>query len=270
MKSCYTIGIDYGTNSVRTVVVDCADGTEVGTSVFSYPTGDQGIILDPADHNLARQNPADYIEGLERSVRGAIEQAASQTGFSPDSVVGIGVDTTGSTPMPVDEANKPLALYPEWRDNPAAHAWLWKDHTGADEAARITDLAQKHRPQFLAKCGNTYSSEWFWSKIWHCLNTSPDVFAAAFSWIELADFVPAVLAGVTDPTAVKRGVCPAGHKAMYCDEWDGLPDKEFLAMLDPKLAELRDRLYEKAYDAGKNHRHIDVRLYGSAQNRKGG
>ena len=249
MKSYYTIGIDYGTNSVRTVVVDCADGTEVGTSVYSYPTGDQGIILDPADHNLARQNPADYVEGLERSVRGALDQAASHTGFSPDSVIGIGVDTTGSTPMPVDKANKPLALYPEWRDNPAAHAWLWKDHTGADEAARITALAREHRPQFLAKCGNTYSSEWFWSKVWNCLNTSPEVFVAAFSWIELADFVPAVLAGVTDPMAVKRGVCPAGHKAMYCDEWDGLPDKEFLAMLDPKLAELRDRLYEKAYDA---------------------
>ena len=245
----YTIGIDYGTNSVRTVVVDCSDGAEVGTSVFSYPTGDQGIILDPADHNLARQNPADYIEGLARSVRGALEQAARQADFSPENVIGIGVDTTGSTPIPVDKDNKPLALYPEWKDNPAAHAWLWKDHTGANEAARITAMAQEHRPQFLAKCGNTYSSEWFWSKIWHCLNTSPDVFDAAFSWVELADFVPAILADVTDPTAVKRGVCPAGHKATWPLERSAFGCKEFLAMLDPKLAELRDRLYEKAYDA---------------------
>ncbi len=247
--SGYTIGIDYGTNTVRTVVVDCADGTEVATSVFPYPTGDQGIILDAADHNLARQNPADYIEGLERSVKDALERAAGQGGFSPEGVIGIGVDTTGSTPIPVDKRNTPLALYPEWKDNPAAQAWLWKDHTAADEAAGITELAREHRPHFLAKCGNTYSSEWFWSKLWHCLNTAPEVFDAAYSWVELADWIPALLAGITDPTAVTRGVCPAGHKAMYCDEWNGLPDREFLAMLDPKLAELRDRLYEKAYDA---------------------
>lgn len=249
MKRYYAVGIDYGTNSVRTLIVDNSDGAEVGTSVFPYPTGDQGIILDHANHNLARQNPADYLEGLEKSVLSALEQAARDQHFSPDNVIGIGVDTTGSTPIPVDETCTPLAFSSEWRDNPAAHAWLWKDHTGADEAARITSLATEHRPEFLAKCGNTYSSEWFWSKLWHCLNTSPDVFDAAYSWVECSDFIPAVLAGVKRPEDVVCGVCAAGHKAMYSDEWCGLPDKEFLAMLDPQLAALRDRLYEKAYDA---------------------
>ena len=245
----FTIGVDYGTNSVRAVVVDCSDGSSAGTCVFNYPSGDQGVILDSSDHHLARQNPADYIEGLEASVKGAIAEAANRDGFSPDKVIGIGVDTTGSTPIPVDANNAALALDPAFKDNPAAHAWLWKDHTGADEAEKITAIASEHRPQYLAKCGNTYSSEWFWAKVWRCLNTSPDVFDAAYSWVELADFVPALLAGVTDPVAVKRGVCAAGHKALYCDEWDGMPDKEFLALLDPKLADLRDRLCEKAYAA---------------------
>jgi L-ribulokinase len=143
----------------------------------------------------------------------------------------------------------PLALSEKWKNNLAAQCWLWKDHTSYREAAAITELAAKHRPQYIAKCGNTYSSEWFWSKIWKCLKVAPDVFDAAYSWVELSDWVPAVLAGVKDPTKVKRGICAAGHKALYSDDWKGLPDKQFLAMLDPKLADLRDRLYEKAYDA---------------------
>jgi L-ribulokinase len=249
MRTGYTIGVDYGTNSVRAIVVDCRNGGELGTHVYNYPTGHQGIILDKKDHNLARQNPADYIEGLQVSVTRAIRQASRKRGFSAAKVVGIGVDTTGSTPMPVQRDCTPLALDPKWKKNPAAHAWLWKDHTSFAEAAEITRLAKQHRPHYLAKYGGTYSSEWFWSKIWHCLKTAPDVFDAAYTWLELADFVPAILAGITDADAVKRGVCAAGHKAMYCEEWGGLPDKEFLAVLDPKLASLRDRLYDKAYDA---------------------
>jgi len=245
----YTLGIDYGSNSVRALVVDVSNGREVGSSVIDYPSGKQGILLDPRDHHLARQHPGDYLFGLEKSVRGALEQAAKDPAFSIDLVIGIGVDSTGSSPIPVDERNRPLALDPKWKDNLAAQCWLWKDHTSYREAARITELAAQHRPQFIAKCGNTYSSEWWWSKIWRCLKVAPDVFDAAFSWVELSDFVPSVLAGVDDPRAVMRGVCAAGHKAFYSDEWGGLPDKEFLAMLDPKLADLRDRLYEKAHDA---------------------
>jgi L-ribulokinase len=221
----------------------------MGSYVVDYPSGRQGILLDPKDHNLARQHPGDYLVGLEKCVKGALAQAKKKRGFAADKVVGIGVDSTGSSPIPVDAQNVPLALAKKWAKNLSAQCWLWKDHTGWREAARITELAAQHRPHFIAKCGNIYSSEWFWSKIWHCLAVAPPVFDAAYSWVELSDWVPSVLAGISDPLQVKRGICAAGHKALFCDEWVGLPDKEFLAKLDPKLAALRDRLYEKAYDA---------------------
>jgi L-ribulokinase len=245
----FTLGIDYGTNSVRAIIVDCSNGREIGSCVVEYPTGEHGILLDPRDHNLARQHPGDYLFGLENSVRNALERASADSGFSAGKVIGIGVDTTGSSPLPVDEHNVPLGLYEKWKNNLAAQCWLWKDHTSYGEAARITETAAKYRPHYIAKCGNIYSSEWWWSKIWHCLNVAPEVWDAAFSWVELADYIPSVLAGVNDPRAIRRGVCAAGHKALYSDDWGGLPDKEFLSLLDPKLAELRDRLYDKAYDA---------------------
>ncbi len=248
----FTIGIDYGTNSVRALVVRTSDGAELGSSVVNYPSGHQGVLLDPKDHHLARQSPADYLFGLEKSVKGALAQAKKTKGFDAKLVIGLGVDTTGSSPIPVDKQNVPLAFDPKWKDNLAAQCWLWKDHTGHQEAAKITALAAKHRPQYIAKCGNTYSSEWFWSKVWRCLNTAPKVFAAAHSWVELCDWVPSVLAGVTDPVKVRRGVCAAGHKALYSKDWNGLPDKEFLTLLDPKLAPLRDRLYDEAHDASES------------------
>lgn len=245
-----TLGLDYGTNSVRALVVCSETGEELGTAVMDYPSGHQGVILDARDANLARQHPGDYLVGIERTVVAALKEAAGKfPGFSPAEVVGIGVDTTGSSPIPVNNGNVALALLPDWAGNPNAQCWLWKDHTSYEEARRITELARQHRPQFVAKCGNTYSSEWFWSKIWHCLNVDEAVFDAAYSWVELADWIPAQLAGIKDPLKIRRGVCMAGHKALYADDWDGLPDKEFLAMLNPKLADLRDRLYARAYDA---------------------
>jgi len=243
------LGVDYGTNSVRALVVDCATGEELGSAVVDYPSGHQGVLLDKNDHLLARQNPADYLVGLEKSVLAALQLAAQKPGFSASQVIGIGVDTTGSSPLPVDAANVPLALDSKWTKNLAAQCWLWKDHTSHQEAAEITRLAAAHRPHYIAKCGNTYSSEWFWSKIWRCLKVAPDVFNAATSWVELSDYIPSVLAGVKDPRQVQRGICAAGHKALYCDEWGGLPDKEFLGLLDPKLTDLRDRLYTRAHDA---------------------
>ncbi len=245
-----TIGIDYGTNSVRAIVVDTSNGRELGTAVVDYPSGKAGILLDPKEPHLARQHPGDYFDGLERSVRGALAQAAEQRpDFDVAAIVGIGVDTTGSSPLPVDQNNVPLALNPRWKHHLAAQCWLWKDHTSHSEAARITATAAKHRPQLIAKCGNTYSSEWFWSKIWRCLNVAPEIFEAAFSWVEFTDYIPSVLCGVGDPRQIVRGICCAGHKALYSDEWGGLPDEEFLSLLDPKLAALRPRLYERAHDA---------------------
>jgi L-ribulokinase len=245
-----TLGLDFGTNSVRALAVRCSDGRELGTCVIDYPSGHQGVLLADHDAHLARQHPGDYLYGMERAVHGALAQAAqNEPGFRPSDVIGIGVDSTGSSPLPVDATNTPLALDPRFKDNLAAQCWLWKDHTSHAEAAKITEIARKLRPQYVAKCGNTYSSEWWWSKIWHCLNVAPDVFTAAYSWVELADWVPSVLAGVRDPKAIMRGVCAAGHKAFYAEDWGGLPDKEFLAQLDPRLADLRDRLYTRAYDA---------------------
>ncbi len=247
----FTLGIDYGTNSVRALIVRCRDGKEFGACVFDYPSGREGVLLDTKDHHVARQHPGDYLVGLEQVVRGAVRDASKRRGFSAARIAGIGVDTTGSSPIPVDAGNKALALQPRWRGNLHAQCWLWKDHTSWREAARITALAAKHRPEYIAKCGNTYSSEWFWSKIWRCKNVAPEVFQAAFSWVELADWIPSVLAGVSDPRRVRRGVCAAGHKALYGEAWGGLPDKKFLTRLDPALASLRDRLYEQAHDASE-------------------
>jgi L-ribulokinase len=242
MSSRYTIGLDYGTNSVRALIVDTADGREVATAIWGYEHGHDGVILD-RDPNVARQHPADYLKGAEATIREALAIAARQAGgFKPDQVIGIGVDTTGSTPLPVDADGVPLALHGKFAENPAAMAWLWKDHTGTAEAAEITALAHEIRPQYVAKIGGVYSSEWFYSKILHCLRTAPDVFDAAYSWIELADFVPAALSGTLAPARFVAGICAAGHKAMYNPAWGGYPDKEFLSRLDPKLGALRDRL----------------------------
>lgn len=245
-KSRYALGLDFGTNSVRALVVDVRNGDEVGTAIFSYPTGEAGIILDPKNPNLARQNPADWLRGIEASVKGALAAAGKKAkAFAPTAIIGIGVDTTGSTPLPVDRAGKPLALYKEFRRNPNAQAWLWKDHTAHAEAAEITALAAKTHPEYLAKCGGTYSSEWFFSKILHCLRVDPKVASAAYSWVECADYIPAVLTGTANPLTMKRSRCAAGHKAMFGDAWGGLPAKAFLANLDPRFGDLRDRLYKK-------------------------
>jgi L-ribulokinase len=247
----YALGVDYGTNSVRTLLVDVNDGSEVATYVYNYPSGEAGILLDKKDPNLARQNPADYIEGFYQSVRRVMSAAKKIRGFSPEQVIGIGVDTTGSTPIPVDREGTPLALKSEFKKELAAHAWLWKDHTGHDEAAEITEKAAKFGAGYLAKCGGIYSSEWYWSKILHCKRTAPKVFKAAYSWVELADFVPAFITGNVDPLTLPRGICAAGHKAMYNEQWGGLPSKAFLAQLDPALAELRDRYADHALTADK-------------------
>jgi L-ribulokinase len=245
----FTLGVDFGTNSVRALVVRSSDGAEYGSRVVDYPSGAQGVLLDPMDGHLARQHPGDYVFGLEESIRGALLEASGKPDFSPTKVAGIGMDSTGSSPLPVDENNRPLAMSAAWKNDLSAQCWLWKDHTSWREAAKITELSGKLRPKFIAKCGGVYSSEWFWAKVWHCLNSAPRTFDAAYSWVELADWAPALLAGVADPRLIKRGVCAAGHKALYSDDWGGLPDKEFLNALDPRLVSLRDRLYDKAYDA---------------------
>jgi L-ribulokinase len=244
----YTIGLDYGTNSVRCLIVDVANGSEVGTAVYEYETGEAGIILDSSDHNLARQNPADYLKGIEVTIKAAIAEAKKAAkDFKPDQIIGIGIDTTGSTPIPVDKNGTPLGMLDAFRDNPSAHAWLWKDHTGHAEAAEITALAEKEHPEYLAKCGGIYSSEWFFSKISHCLRSDPKVFDAAYTWVEHADWMPAILTGTQAPDKLKRCRCAAGHKAMFNDDWGGYPEEKFLSKLDPKLGQLRKTLSDQTY-----------------------
>jgi L-ribulokinase len=242
MTSKYAIGLDYGTNSVRGLLVDTATGGEVATDVWNYAHGEQGVIL-ARDPNVARQHPADYVKGAEVTLSRLMARAARTVKrFKPEQVLGLGVDTTGSTPLPLDAEGQPLAFDRRFARNPNAMAWLWKDHTGTVEATEITALARQIRPQYLAKCGGTYSSEWFFSKILHCLRASPEVFDAAHSWIELADFIPAMLTGARAPAERVAGICAAGHKAMFSQNWGGYPDVEFLGRLDPRLGELRARL----------------------------
>ena len=244
----HAIGLDFGTNSCRSLLVNLRTGEEIATAVFDYPSGEAGVVLDPSDANIARQNPRDYIEGTFAIVREALALAAEKDpAFTPQSVIAIGVDTTGSTPIPVDETTAPLSLREEFSTNPNAMAWLWKDHSSATEAAEITRLASEMRPRFLAKCGGTYSSEWFWSKLWRLLKVDPQVFSATASFVELCDFIPALLTGASSPAAIKRSRCAAGHKAMFDPEWGGLPDQEFLTALDPALAAFRAKLYRESH-----------------------
>lgn len=246
MSAKYSLGLDYGTNSVRCLIVDTRNGREIAAAVWGYEHGKDGILLS-RDPNLARQHPADYVTGAEKTIKQALALARkSVRGFHPDQVIGIGVDTTGSTPIPVDSGGRPLAFQKKFAGNLAAMAWLWKDHTGVAEAEQITATARAIRPEYLAKCGGTYSSEWFFSKILHCLRTSPEVFDAAFTWVECADWVPAMLTGTEAPEKLTVCVCAAGHKAMYNEEWGGYPDEEFLAKLHPKLGRLRARLRPQA------------------------
>jgi len=245
----FALGLDYGTNSVRALIVDTSDGTEIAGFVFNYPSGRDGIIEDGKDPNVARQNPMDYLIGLEKSVKKAVEIARKNRNFSPDKIIGIGIDTTGSTPIPVDEQGTPLCFHSEFKNNPNAMAWLWKDHTGFAEAALITKKSHQHDPDYTKYCGGTYSSEWFFSKVFHMANVAPEVYNAAASFVEHCDWMPGVLTGDTNPKNLKRSRCAAGHKAMFNDEWGGLPSQEFFSGIDRKLDGLIAKLYTKTYTA---------------------
>lgn len=247
MAGKFTLGLDYGTNSVRALIVNVETGEEVGTQVSNYSHGEAGILLDARDPNVARQHPGDYVEGAVAAVQGALAQAGSHPEFRVDQVIGVGVDTTGSTPIPMDAKGEPLAFQPEFGNDPAAMAWLWKDHTAHEEAVEITRKAEVLRPRYLAKCGGTYSSEWYWSKLLQCKRVAPKVFDAAYTWVECADWIPALLTGTTHPDKVKRCICAAGHKAMANPGWGGYPDAEFMGALDDGLLRVRKTLPDTLY-----------------------
>ncbi len=242
----YTIGLDYGTGSVRAILVSTT-GEEVAAHVYDYPHGAAGVVISQRDPNLARQHPRDYETGAEAAVKGVLKEGAEKKGVRPEEIIGIGVDTTGSTPLPVDSHGVPLAYDKRFADDPNALAWLWKDHTSHAEAEEITSVGGKMHPEYLAKIGNRYSSEWFWAKILHCARVAPAVFDAAATWVEIADWIPAMLCDTLKPAQVRRGVCAAGHKAFFNAHWGGYPDVEFLKALDPRLERMRKSLPEKVF-----------------------
>jgi L-ribulokinase len=241
MSKKYVIGIDYGTDSVRSVIADTSNGKIVGTSVFEYPGWKKGLYCDPSA-NRFRQHPLDYTAGLEKSVRGALKGLKKEVIAN---ISGITVDTTGSTPVAVDKDGVPLSLKPGFENDPDAMFILWKDHTAVKEAAEINDLARSWGGVDFTKFeGGIYSSEWFWAKILHVIRHNAKVRKSAFSWVEHCDWIPALLTGDTDPLRLKRSRCAAGHKAMWHEDFHGLPDEKFLVKLDPDLAGLRQRLYK--------------------------
>ena len=240
----YVIGIDYGSDSVRVLVVDAASGEEVATSVQYYPRWKKGMYCDAAN-NQFRQHPLDYIECLEKGVQEAL--AAAPAGAA-SLVKGIGVDTTGSTPVAVDSTGTPLALLPGFEENPNAMFVLWKDHTAVKEADEINQTARTWGGEDVTKyVGGIYSSEWYWAKILHVIREDAAVREAAYSWVEHCDYIPFLLTGGTNVSEMKRSRCSAGHKAMWHRSFNGLPPADFLHALDPLLDNLRDRLFDETY-----------------------
>ena len=244
MEKKYVIGLDYGTDSVRAVVVETGSGEIAGTSVFEYPRWKKGLYCDPGA-NRFRQHPLDYIEGMEQSVRAAISGLDDE---AVKNIAGITVDTTGSTPVAVDEKGTPLSLTPGFEEDPDAMFVLWKDHTAVREAAEINEISRTwNGTDYTRFEGGVYSSEWFWAKILHVLRNNEKVRKHAFSWVEHCDWIPALLTGNADPLTLKRSRCAAGHKAMWHNDFSGLPAEDFLSRLDPLLSGLRSRLFSETW-----------------------
>ncbi|MDR1937856.1 MAG: ribulokinase [Tannerellaceae bacterium] len=235
----YVIGLDYGTDSCRAVVVDVAGGREVASAVRYYPRWAKGKYCDPKK-NQYRQHPLDYIEVTESAVRAAL---ADCPGEVAENVTGIACDTTGSTPVLTDREGTPLALLPGLEDNPNAMFVLWKDHTAVKEAAEINKLSKEWEVDYTAYEGGIYSSEWVWAKMLHVLREDEAVREKGYAWIEHCDWMPALLTGNTQPETLLRSRCAAGHKALWHASWGGLPSAGFLTALDPLLAGFREHLF---------------------------
>lgn len=239
----YVIGLDYGSDSVRAVLIDASNGKEMEAEVSYYRRWKQRLFCD-ASENRFRQHPLDLLEGLEATIKAVV----SRSGVEPKAVKGICIDTTGSSPIPVNEEGTPLSLLAGFEENPNAMMVLWKDHTAIDEANEINELARTWGGEDFTKYeGGIYSSEWFWAKILHVVREDEAVKNAAYSWMEHCDWMTFTLLEGVSLNDFKRSRCAAGHKAMWHESWGGLPPEEFLGKLDPYLADLRGRLYTETY-----------------------
>jgi L-ribulokinase len=241
----YCIGIDYGTDSVRCIIVDAANGNEVASSQFYYPRWKEGLYCD-ASNNQFRQHPLDFIEGLEAVIKDALSQAGESVRTN---IKALSIDTTGSTPVAVDESGTPLALLPAFADDPDAMFVLWKDHSSMNEMNEINAHAKLFDIDYLKYVGGIYSSEWFWSKLLHVLRKNKAVRDACYSWVEHADWMPFLLTGGKHISEMKRNVCTAGHKGLWSEEWKGMPPDDFFSSLDPLLSGFTSRLYQQTYTA---------------------
>ena len=239
----YVIGVDYGSDSVRTIIVDASNGNEIASSVFYYPRWKQQLYCDPSA-NQFRQHPSDYIEGLEETIKRCLLQAATEVVAN---VKAISIDTTGSTPVAVDKSGTPLAFIPGFQTNPNAMFVLWKDHTSVNEAAEINAHAQKFDTNYLQFVGGIYSSEWFWAKLLHILREDEAVRNNVYTFVEHCDWIPFVLTGGKDVHQMKRSVCAAGHKILWAKEWGGLPPDEWFSSLNPLLTGFTARLFKETY-----------------------
>jgi L-ribulokinase len=247
-KDLFVIGVDYGTDSVRSVIVDARNGKELASSVFNYPRWQQGAYCSAAQ-NQFRQHPLDYMEGLEQTIRNCIKHAGPSVASS---IKAISVDTTGSTPVAVNQAGVPLALIQGFENSPNAMFVLWKDHTGVKEAGEINDHAAKFDINYLQYVGGIYSSEWFWAKLLRVLRTDEQVRKACYSWVEHCDWIPFLLTGGTDASQMKRGRCSAGHKALWSADFGGYPPDAFFTSLDPLLKGYADSLPKTTYTADQS------------------
>jgi L-ribulokinase len=247
MKNEYVIGVDYGTDSVRSIIVDANNGNEIATSVFYYPRWKKGLYCDAAN-NQFRQHPLDYVEGLEHTIKDCLQKAGNNIAKN---IKAISIDTTGSTPIAVDKTGTPLALLAGFENNPNAMFVLWKDHKATKEAEEINTHATKFETNYLQFVGGIYSSEWFWAKLLFVLREDEAVQKNTYSFVEHCDWIPFVLTGGNDATKIKRGVCSAGHKALWAAEFGGLPPNDFFKTLDPLLDGFTDKLFIETYTADK-------------------
>lgn len=258
MEKSYVIGIDYGSDSVRTILVDAENGKEIASSVFYYPRWKKGMFCD-AKANQFRQHPLDYIEGLETTVKDCLAQVV-KAGYEDIAakVKAISVDTTGSTPIAVDERGIPLALRDDFANNPNAMFLLWKDHTAVQEAKQINEHAKSFETNYLRYVGGIYSSEWFWAKLLRTLRVDKEIRQALYTWVEHCDYIPFLLTGGTKATDIKRSVCAAGHKSLWASEFDGLPPNDFFSSLDPLLDGITERLFTKTYTADQAAGYLSI------------